>query len=175
MANRGVEVTLAPEAECELIAGLFQFYVYDFSELEPAESDNLDFDARGLFGPPERLPEYWREPGRQAHLIRVGGKPAGFALVDAASHLGAPIDRNMAEFFVARKYRRRGVGAEAVRQVLQGNPGRWEVAVLWRNLGALAFWPGAIAEAGAVDLTAHDGDQVRDWDGLVWSFRIPGR
>lgn len=170
-----VEVALAPESERELIAGLLQFYFYDFSELEPPDSDDMDFDERGLFSPYPWLSSYWEEPDRHPHLIRIGGKPAGFALVNTHSHRGAPVDHNMAEFFVARKYRRRGVGAEAASQVLSSHPGSWEVAVLARNPGALAFWPGAIAAAGAQDLKPYEGDQVRGWNGVVWSFNMPAR
>ena len=36
---------------------------------------------------------------------------------------------------------------EAVRQILAAYPGRWETAVVERNLAAEAFWPKAIAAA----------------------------
>jgi predicted acetyltransferase len=77
----------------------------------------------------------------------------------------------MAEFFVARKHRRHGVGAEAVRQILALYPGRWEVAVVARNPNAQAFWPWVIAASPNVsDLVRHEGDGEQ-WRGPIWSFR----
>src|SRR5579864_5575726 len=96
-----IRVDVASPAEQPLLEGLMQFYIYDFSELEPDGSDGLDFDAAGRFKPYPYLPDYWREAGRVPLVIRRGGKPAGFALLNQLSHLGEPVDRNMAEFFVA--------------------------------------------------------------------------
>ncbi|HEY1751992.1 MAG TPA: GNAT family N-acetyltransferase [Caulobacteraceae bacterium] len=165
-----VTVDPAPASEQPLLQGLMQFYQYDFSELEPDGSPELDFNAAGLLEPYRYLPDYWTEAGRIPLVIRRGGKPAGFALVNRRFHLGGEADRNMAEFFVARKHRRHGVASQAVRLILAAYPGRWEVAVLARNPGALAFWPRAIAAAPNVSaIVRHDGD-VGDWPGPVWSF-----
>ncbi len=166
-----VTVDLAPASEQPLLEGLLQFYFYDFSEMEPDGSDAMEFDARGQFGPYVHLPEYWREAGPAPLIIRRGGKPVGFALLNQHSHRhGGHVERNMAEFFVARKHRRHGVASEAVRQILALYPGRWEVAVVARNAGGLAFWPRAIAAAPNVsDLVRHEGDGAH-WTGPIWCF-----
>jgi predicted acetyltransferase len=164
-------VTPASAAERPLIAGLFQFYAYDFSEMEPAGSAEFELDAEGRFGAYPYLDEYWREAGRWPVLIRVGARTAGFALINTHSHRGGTVERNMAEFFIARKYRRGGVGAEAVRQILQQYPGQWEIAVVERNTAAKAFWPRAIAAAANVSgLTRIEGDGDH-WRGPIWCFR----
>ncbi len=170
--ERGViRVERASAAERPLIEGMSRFYIYDFSEMEPAGSDEMDFDQRGDFGVLPYLPEYWTESGRRPLLIRLGEKPAGFALINTHSHRGGSVERNMGEFFVARKYRRRGVAGEAVRQVLALYPGRWEVAVAERNTAAKAFWPRAIAAAPNVtDLVRLEGDGEH-WRGPIWTFK----
>src|SRR5262245_3072324 len=104
-----VEVEIARESERGLIEALFQFYAYDFSEMEPAGSTTLEVDAAGRFEPYRYMDEYWRTGNRWPLLIRAGGHAAGFALINTLSHRGAEVDRNMAEFFVMRKHRRRGV------------------------------------------------------------------
>jgi predicted acetyltransferase len=162
-------VTPATAAERSILEALAQFYVYDFSELEPPGSDALDFEAHGAFGPLPHLAEYWTDPDRHPQLIRLGDKLAGFALINTHSHRGGQVERNMAEFFVARKFRRQGVASEAVRQILALCPGRWEVAVAARNTAALVFWPRAIAAAGVTDLTRLEGDGVH-WRGPIWTF-----
>ena len=170
-----VSVTPAIRGERPLIEGLLQFYFYDFSEMEPAGSSDFDFDARGSLGDYPYLDAYWREQGRWPLLIRVGGKLAGFALINTVSHRdGGFVERNMAEFFVARKYRRHGVASDAVRQILALHPGRWEVAVVERNAAAKLFWPRAIAAApGVSELARIEGDGEH-WRGPIWTFRSQG-
>jgi predicted acetyltransferase len=167
---RAVSVRPAGASERPLIEGLAQFYIYDFSEMEPADSDGFEFDGRGGFGPLPDMDDYWRAEGWRALVIRVGERPAGFALINNRSHRGGGVEHNMGEFWVARKHRRRGVAAEAVRQVLAQYPGRWEVAVVERNMAAKAFWPRAIAAAPNVaELVRLEGDGEH-WRGPIWSF-----
>ncbi len=52
---------------------------------------------------------------------------------------------DMAEFFVVRRYRRRGVGTRAAHDVWRRFPGRWEVRVMQCNRSAVSFWEGAVA------------------------------
>jgi predicted acetyltransferase len=72
--------------------------------------------------------------------------PAGFALVQRGSRLtGAPDVWDMAEFFVVRRHRKRGVGAEAALRVFAAHRGRWEVRQRRENPAATAFWLRTIA------------------------------
>jgi len=171
----GPRVTVSPAqaAERPLIEGLFQFYIYDFSEMEPPGSANFELDPDGRFGPYPGLDDYWRVPGCDPLLIRVDGHLAGFALVNSHSHRdGGSVARNMGEFFVVRKHRRAGVATEALRQVLRLHPGRWEVAVVERNAAAKTFWPRAIAAApGVTSLERVEGDGAH-WRGPIWGFEV---
>lgn len=165
-------VTTRPAADPDrvLIAGLMQFYIYDFSEMEPAASLRFDLGPDGLFDGYPPLDFYWSEPDHWPLVIEADGRPAGFALVNTLSHRGGGPDRNMAEFFVARKFRRHGVGLAAVRQVLDRHPGEWEVSVADRNHVAKAFWPRALTKAGVADLECHQG-VGEAWIGDIWTFR----
>ena len=165
------QVRAASAAEAPLIGGLAHFYIYDFSELEPAQSDRFEFDDHGGLGELPYLDDYFSAPDRAALLILAGERPIGFALLNTHSHRGGTVERNMGEFFIARKYRRGGRGAEAVRQILALYPGRWEVAVAERNLAAKAFWPRAIAAASNVSgLERLEGDGEH-WTGPIWTFQ----
>ncbi len=159
----------ATEADRPILAGLMQFYVYDFSEMEPEGSHDYDVGPDGLFRPYPYLDAYWREGGRWPLIFRLDGAAIGFALVNQVSNRTEGfVERNMAEFFVMRRHRRRGLAAAALAQILKLHPGRWEVAVLDRNPGALAFWPRALAAAGVGELRRMDGGQA--WAGPVWTF-----
>ena len=60
---------------------------------------------------------------------------AGFALLrrDAAG-------MQIAEFFVTRFYRRRGVGVAGARRLIARFPGRWRITQREGNEAAIAFW-----------------------------------
>jgi predicted acetyltransferase len=96
-----------------------------------------DVDAHGVFGY-RYLDHYWTEGDRHRYFIRVDGHLAGFALVRS----GRP--HQMAEFFVMRKYRRKGVGTRAAAMVLARFPGAWEVRELLANAAGASFWRSAI-------------------------------
>jgi predicted acetyltransferase len=149
------------------IANLFQLYVHDFADFWSERRVEIGEDGR--FPPYPPLESYWREEGRSAFLIRVDGQIAGFVLVNKHAHSGEPADFNMAEFFVARHYRREGVGLAAALQAIEGHRGQWEIAVARRNTGALAFWRQVAARA-AREVDERDQDD-ENWDGTILRFR----
>ena len=52
---------------------------------------------------------------------------------------------DMAEFFVLRGYRRRGIGTQIAHEVWRRFPGLWEVRVMESNVPAHDFWAHAIS------------------------------
>jgi len=165
------EVRLEPAGaeRAETLANLFQFYVHDFAEFWTERRVELGEDGRFPLYPP--LPSYWTDPDRSAFLIRVAGAVAGFVLLDGHSHSGAPTDFNMGEFFVARHYRREGVGRAAALAAIGPRPGQWELAVARRNAPALAFWRGVAAEAASGEVDERDQDNEA-WNGAILRFRV---
>jgi predicted acetyltransferase len=134
-----VEVRPAAAEEAPVLANLMELYVHDLSEIV-----ELQLKPDGRFGYP-RLALYWREEGRFPFLVRVDGHLAGFALVSQGSEIsGDPRVWDMAEFFVARGWRKRGIGAAAARELWRRFPGPWEVRVLEGNHAARAFWASAV-------------------------------
>jgi predicted acetyltransferase len=166
-----VTVKLASRSERQVIESLLQFYIYDFSEMEPSDSGKLEFDDQGSYPTLPNLESYWLVEGFWPLLIRLGQSLVGFALINTLSHRGGSVEHNMGEFFVARKYRGCGVATEAVRQIFVQYPGQWEVAVAARNLRAMAFWTRTLAMAPNVSqLSLCEGDSAH-WRGPIWSFR----
>lgn len=131
-------------SERELLLRLFEHYLYDFSEME-----HSDVDEEGLFQPPARpfVARHWLEPGKHAFLLRVGGKPAGFALLCESSPIpGGAGRRYLSGFFVMRAYRRRGYGAAMARELFARFAGPWQVLEVRDNPRAQAFWRRVIGE-----------------------------
>ena len=131
-----------PFADQHILVNLMQLCQHDYSEF-----DGEDVNGHGLYGY-KWLDHYWTEGDRYPFLITVDGKIAGFALVRDRSELGGDsIPHSVAEFFVLRKYRRRGVGKDAARQVFAAlPPGKWVVTQSLTNTPAQAFWHVVIGE-----------------------------
>lgn len=129
------EVLKATLQDKSILRNLLALYLYDFSEIEGG-----DVDASGLFGY-RYLDRYWTEPGRQPFLVKVDGMLAGFVLVSQYHHVfGDENTMTIAEFFIMRKYRGRGIGTHVAIRVFDLFPGKWEVRQTAKNLGAQAFW-----------------------------------
>jgi predicted acetyltransferase len=136
-----IEVIPAAAEQEPVLANLFQLYAHDFSEFL-----DLPLLADGRFGGYKDLPLYWREAGRHPFLVWADGKLAGFVLVRRGSEFsGHKNVWDMAEFFVIRAYRRRGIGTQIAHDVWQRLPGPWEIRVMEANVSALRFWERAIA------------------------------
>ena len=158
--------------EAPIIANLMQFYIHDFSELWFDRPIDGELGPDGRFSDYPLLETYWSDPSREPWLFRIDGLPVGFALVNDVAHSETPVDRAVAEFFVVRKHRRRGVGQAAAHALFGTAWGVWEAAVVRRNTAALAFWRAAAASyPGVRDLVEEDH---RDslWDGAVLRFRV---
>ena len=83
------------------------------------------------------LARYWHENGRYPYLIVNQAQPVGFALVRT---LLPATTMEVAEFYVAKPWRKYGIGKCAVQALFALHPGRWQLSVLADNPGGLAFW-----------------------------------
>lgn len=141
---RAVERTQWPVVE-----NLLQFYFYELSAWYPLR---LAADGRIAVPPKD---DYLALLGTQAWLILADDELAGLAIVD--DDLVDPRnDLNLGYFFVARRFRGRGVGAAAFGGLLARYPGAWELYYLARNRAAAAFWPKAFERAGVREVEVSD-------------------
>jgi len=135
-----IEVIPAQAEQASVVANLLQLYAHDLSEFH-----DVHLGEDGRFGYPS-LPLYWTDPERFPFLIRIDGRLAGLALVKRGSEVsGRSTVWDMAEFFVTRGFRRRGVGIQAAHEVWRRFPGPWEVRVMHSNVSAQAFWAATIS------------------------------
>ncbi|MBQ4564307.1 MAG: GNAT family N-acetyltransferase [Lachnospiraceae bacterium] len=120
---------------------MMELYNYDFSEF----SDD-DINEYGYFGYP-RIDDYWNEEGRYPFFIRVEGKIAGLVLVrSCCEHSQLSNPHNIAEFFVMKKYRKRGVGKYVSKKIFDLFPGGWEITIWGNNMPAQKFWKRVVSE-----------------------------
>jgi predicted acetyltransferase len=162
----GLDVRRAAPADRLPLQRMLELYQHDLSDIW-----DQDLDVHGEFG--YALDRYWRDPACVPHVFTVGEAYAGFALVDNAVKLPGG-QHWMDQFFVMRKYRRRGVGAAAAAVVFAAHPGRWQVGQMTANLAAQAFWRRTISACTGGRFT-EDVLGTGWWQGVVQCFEIaPG-
>jgi predicted acetyltransferase len=135
-----IEVIAATSDERSVLANLLELYAHDFSEFH-----SMEIGEDGRFGYPQ-LALYWSDDCRLPFLIKVNEKLAGFVFVRRGSELSSdPTIWDMAEFFILRGYRRRGIGSEVAHQMWRRVSGRWEIRVMESNAAGCEFWKRSIA------------------------------
>jgi predicted acetyltransferase len=157
----GVVVRRATPADRLPLYRMLELYQHDLSDIW-----DQDLDVHGEFG--YALDRYWQKPVCVPHIFTVDEAYAGFALVDDAVKLPGG-QYWMDQFFVMKKYRRRGVGGAAAAVVFSAHPGRWQVGEMTANHAAQAFWRRTI--------TACTGGRFTEevlasgwWQGVVQCF-----
>jgi predicted acetyltransferase len=145
--------------DADVLDALFQLYAHDFSQhvsLELTNSGRFKVSAGEL---------WWTRDDHHPFFVRVAGRLAGFALARKGSKVADdPAVMDVAEFFVVRGERGKGVGRHAALGLLVRFPGRWEVRVRQSNPLALKFWS-RVLEFGSgckADPVAFLADGV-DW------------
>ena len=144
-----VTLRAADRAQWPVIENLLQFYSYELSAWYP-----IPFGADGRIATASTA-GYFAQAGTQAWLILADDELAGFAVVDDEL-LDPRNDLNLGYFFVARRFRGRGVGAAAFGGLLARYPGAWELYYLARNAAAAAFWPRAFERTGVREAARSD-------------------
>lgn len=128
-----IETTIEQKS---IVANLYQFYLYDFSEMV-----RFGVEADGRYEESD-LDGCWIQPHRHVFLLKVDDELAGMAIVDQPHQSSDySTDYNeIVEFFVMRKFRKGGVGTYFARYLFDRYRGRWRVAQILENSAGLAFW-----------------------------------
>ncbi|NMO97692.1 GNAT family N-acetyltransferase [Paenibacillus lemnae] len=159
-----VDIVRVEETQKSVLRQLIELYEYDFSEF-----NDRDVNDYGLYDY-KYFDYYWTEQDRHPYFIKVENKYAGFILINNYCYLqqGAKA-KSIAEFFVMRKYRRRGVGQKAAVKIFDMHQGDWEVLQHGNNEGSKFFWKKVIEEYtdGAFELLEVD---TEFWKGQGYIF-----
>ena len=131
------QIVLEPIAkdQAPVLLNLLELYVHDFSEHVP-----LEIKPNGRFDLP-LSEQWWTSDDHFPFFIRWNGKLTGFALARRGSRITGLRDvMDVAEFFVLRGARGKGVGTSAAHALFAAFPGKWEIRVRRSNVAALKFW-----------------------------------
>jgi predicted acetyltransferase len=167
-ATPNIEVESAAIDQSYVFENLIQLYIYDFTKYVPMK---LGPDGRYAYPP---LALYWTDPERYPFIVKVDSRLAGFALVKKGSDFsGYESVWDMAEFFVVRCERRRGVGYAVAAHIWRLFPGPWEVRVMPNNTRAFEFWKNSTARflgRRVESVRVERGDESRN----LFLFDSPG-
>jgi predicted acetyltransferase len=159
-------ISHATAIEKPAVARLLQLYLHDFSELAKIGEPHGEIGDDGTFAY-KHFDSYWTDARREPLLFRFGERIAGFAFINDWSASGESTNYSVAEFFVLRKYRRAGLGTEAIRQILKERRAVWEIPVAHYNSPALAFWRQVTSALPDYNVTKIDATGAR-WFGPIY-------
>jgi predicted acetyltransferase len=149
---------IGPESDF-VLRNLFEYYCHDMSEWF-----DLDTGADGSYS--HDTVSIWAKE-LEVYLARIGTSIAGFALIGpGADWMGDIGAQDVHEFFVMRKFRRRGVGQRMATLLWNEHPGEWLVRVFEANAPAVLFWRTAISN---YSLGSYQ-EERRIIDGRSWKF-----
>lgn len=134
----------AVETDYTTLHNLARFYSYDISEFY-GDEPGWEMEDDGLYGVGIDFKKYFNNKHSFPFLIRYNGELAGFAIIDKDS-IDPSAEFNMAQFFILRTYKRKGLGKKAAFQCFEKFKGSWEVHVMPKNEAAYLFWRSIIGE-----------------------------
>jgi len=155
-----IEIEPVASDNKSVLRNLLELYEHDATEF-----NGRDLNEHGLYGY-RYLDNYWTEAGRHAYFVRCEDKLAGFALVRTMDSSTSSVVYSMSEFFIVRKYRRKGIGTTVARLLFDVHPGRWEVSQEDSNTAAQEFWQRVIDEytKGSFQRTESDNGPLLVFD-----------
>lgn len=168
MTALSIQITQASLEQKPVIAQLYELYTYEMTDLA-----DFDINENGYYGYSD-LPSYWQAPNKYPFLLWVNEKLAGFALIQQ----GSPIDDepdiwDIAEFFIMRKFRKKGIGEFVAHQLFEKHEGRWQIRVWDNNKIAHAFWDNIITRFSKISVIPSRR-KYQGHDGLlVYRFASP--
>jgi len=149
---------IGPESDI-LLRNLFEHYCHDMSEWF-----EVDTGTDGRYS--RDTSAVWANRC-EVYLAKVGDSIAGFALIGSgAEWLGEIGAHDVHEFFVMRRFRRRGVGQSMTTFLWNQYSGEWLVRVLEANAPALSFWRDAISRYAPGSCR----EEQRTVNGRLWRF-----
>jgi predicted acetyltransferase len=145
------------------IQAVYPEYLEELSEV--SHSGTGVFPITGEHGPREAelLARWFRDDRSHPLVLLEAGRAAGFALVSRPllpASAQATAAFRMAEFFVRRAFRRRGIGRVAASLIFSRFAGQWEVAEAATNTEAVTFWRRTVMDytRGRYDERVRDGE-----------------
>jgi aminoglycoside 6'-N-acetyltransferase I len=172
-----IEVILTDKEKAYIINNIYPIYLHDLSEhygnLPNKHGVYEDSDEyKTLLEQNEVFNIWWEKPHcLYPFLILADEIPAGFIFVSKPPYASPKTDYYVAEFFLLRPFRGKGIGSYAAESVFNMFRGKWELFTnpLEKNLRGQKFWRKTVSEytKGAYEETRG---QTALGDKLIFRF-----
>lgn len=165
-----IEIKLVPYEEKSVLYNLIQLYRYDSSEFDGHVLNNHGLYQYKYFD------HQWTDEYRRPFLVRVDGEIAGFVLISLDvpkeyMKLSTAEKKNLvSDFFIMRKYRRKGVGRNVAYSLFEQFIGTWEIRQTSANKTAYDFWKQVITKYKENNFYQEKILQDEKWNGPVFVF-----
>jgi len=138
-----LEIIEITEKDRTVLQNLMSMYLHDMSEY--AGFLKLCSDGSYKY---QNLHLYWEKDELSAFLVKIDSEIAGFILSNKPPYIPDDCQISIQEFFILKKFRRKGNGLRAVSSFLERFPGRYHIAQLAGNRPAIAFWSSVYQKLG---------------------------
>ncbi|ACT03170.1 GNAT family N-acetyltransferase [Paenibacillus sp. JDR-2] len=152
-----------------ILNNLIQLYRYDSSEFDGHVLNNHGLYLYKYFD------HQWTDEYRRPLMVKADGEIAGFALIsldvpkEYMKWSTAEKTNVISEFFIMRKYRRKGLGRHVACLLFEQFTGIWEVRQTANNQPAYTFWKQIISKYTNNDYL-ETILQNEKWNGPVFVF-----
>lgn len=133
--NESVKLISVNSETKHILENLMSLYLHDLSEF----ADDLKIDVNGKFQY-DGLELYITKDELKPYFIYLEDNIVGFVLVNKGKYASKGIDFLVHEFFILKSFRRKGIGAIAIKKLINDNKGKYEVMQLVNNKTAINFW-----------------------------------
>ncbi|WP_223701811.1 GNAT family N-acetyltransferase [Sutcliffiella deserti] len=153
------------EKEKSTLQNLYSLYLHDLSKFTP----NIELGSDGIFHF-EDLSLFWKTEGLSPYFIHYDKSIVGFLLLVERPYLKKDHDFGINDIFVINKYKGRGIGRAALKEIFQQKEGSYFVLELAENTPAIVFWKKVYKE---MDIEFEERSVRMDDDlCLIQTFRI---
>lgn len=165
-----VTLSIIPYEDKIVLSNLIQLYRYDSSEF-----DGHVLGQHGLYLY-KYLDHQWTDDYRRPMIVKVNGEIAGFVLIildvprDFAKLSTADKTNVISDFFIMRRFRRKGIGKQVAFSVFEQYKGVWEIRQTYENKPAYAFWKRVITEYAKGNSYQEEMLESERWNGPVIVF-----
>lgn len=128
-----IELQAVRSDQKPVLEQLLQLCIHDYSEFESIKTGP---DGRFHY---RWLDFYFCETCRHPYFLHVNGELAGFVLIREGGGK-EDWDYQIAEFFILRAFRQKGIGKSAALKALDLFSGLWEISFCTLNKPAVSLW-----------------------------------
>ncbi|AST93491.1 MULTISPECIES: GNAT family N-acetyltransferase [Sutcliffiella] len=153
------------QSEKDVLRNFYSLYLHDLSKftstLEISEEGYFEFDG---------FEKFWEVEGIVPYFIKLEERIIGFILLLERPFLKALNDFGINDIFILNKYKGKGLGREAVKQLFKEKPGKYFVMELIDNQPAVSFWKKLYSE---LDIQYEEKeDHIDDEPCLIQTFVV---